>query len=371
MTRRGMIARAGLLVGCLASASAQVPVSEWKSADPGYRIELPQDHASHPDYRLEWWYYTGNVAAPDGRRFGFQVTFFRVGVDPRPENPSRWAVRDVFIAHLAVADLQAQRFRFTDLINRAGVGWAGAAVDRYEVWNERWRVTLDAEGRHVLTARAPAFGLELRLDPGKPWVRQGQNGYSQKGRQRGNASHYYSLTRMPTAGRLFLDDQVYDVVGESWMDHEFGSTFLEPGQRGWDWFSLQLDNGSELMLYRFRRSDGGLDPYSTGAIIDRQGRVERLTSNQFALRPGRTWSSTATGASYPIEWVVEIPARRISLAVRAALPDQELRTGRSTGVSYWEGSVTAEGQWQNSGVRGTGYLEMTGYSGRPMSEVMR
>ncbi|MGE3844437.1 MAG: lipocalin-like domain-containing protein, partial [Vicinamibacterales bacterium] len=362
---------------------------EWRLADPSYRLELPRDHASHPDYRLEWWYYTGNVSTRSGRRFGFQVTFFRVGIDARPVNPSRWAVRDLFIAHLAVSDIEQQRFHFADVINRAGVGWAGAATDRYEVWNEQSRVSVDADGTHVLHVQSgvtalftknvsggsapsePEFALDLRLQPGKPWSRNGRDGYSQKGAQAGNASHYYSLTRMPTAGRIRVGNETFDVTGDSWMDHEFGSSFLEPGQQGWDWFSLQLANGWDLMLYRFRRSDGRLDPFSTGALVDPSGRVQPLEAGDFRLTPGRTWMSTASGATYPVEWSVEVPRFRIALTVRSVMADQELRTGATTGVSYWEGSVIADGRWGTAPVRGVGYLEMTGYTGRPMSEVMR
>lgn len=375
-----------VLMVCLSGFT--VAGQDWRPADPSYRLELPRDHASHPDYRLEWWYYTGNVSAPGGRRFGFQVTFFRVGIDRRPVNPSRWAVRDLFIAHLAVSDIEQQRLHFADVINRAGVGWAGAATDRYEVWNEQSRVSLAPDGAHVLTVQSgvrplfsknvnggptdeSSFALDLRLTPGKPWILNGRDGYSQKGEQPGNASHYYSLTRMPTSGRIRIGQESFDVAGESWMDHEFGSSFLEPGQRGWDWFALQLANGWDLMLYRFRRSDGRVDPFSTGALVDPSGRVQLLAAKDFRLTPGRTWNPPASSADYPMEWSIDLPAHQMTLNVRAAFPDQELRTGATTGVSYWEGSVTVDGRWKEAPVRGVGYLEMTGYTGRPMSEVMR
>jgi predicted secreted hydrolase len=345
--------------------------AEWRTADPSYRLELPRDHASHPDYRIEWWYYTGNVTAAGGRRFGYQVTFFRVGVDRHPANPSRWSVRDLHMAHLAVTDIDGRRFRFADRLNRTGIGWAGAATDRYDVWNEDWRATLDDAGRHRLVAAQDGLQVDLTLEPGKPWVAQGRDGYSRKGPSPGNASHYYSLTRMPTRGRLALDGAPFVVEGSSWMDHEFGSSFLEPDQVGWNWCSLQLDDGTDVMLYEMRRRDGRLDPYSIGTVVSRDGRAEPIAAGDFRLTPGDTWRSPASGATYPIAWSVAVPRRGLALDVRAALPDQELRTGQSTGVTYWEGSVVVGGTSGGRPVSGRGYLEMTGYTGAPLSSVLR
>ncbi len=150
----------------------------WREATKGYSFAFPRDHASHPDYKIEWWYYTGNVAAVDGRRFGFQVTFFRVGIDNAPTNPSRWAVRDLFMTHLAVSDLKGQRYRYVERLNRGGPGLAGAAADRYHVWNEDWTASLDANGHHVLRASSEKAGIDLVLDEGKApvaaWPRRNQ-----------------------------------------------------------------------------------------------------------------------------------------------------------------------------------------------------
>ena len=241
---------------------AQTQADGWQRAVSGYQFQFPRDHASHPDYKLEWWYYTGNLSAADGRQFGYQVTFFRVGVDYAPSNPSRWAVRDLFLAHFAVTDITRGHFQYAELLNRAGLGWAGAALDRYRVWNEGWEAALDSDGKHRLHARHGGMAIDLLLDPGKDPVDQGVNGVSQKGSAEGNASHYYSLTRMPTVGTLAVDGKATEVRGLSWMDHEFGTSFLEPGQQGWSWFALQLDDDTEMMLYEFRRSDGTRDPHS-------------------------------------------------------------------------------------------------------------
>ena len=374
MTRAGRFGAAAAVAAALTSPHGRPAAqeSEWRQARPDRALELPRDHASHPEYRIEWWYYTGNLAADDGRRFGYQVTFFRVGVDAQPVNPSRWAVRDLHAAHLAVTDVAGGRHLSAERLNRAGVGWAGAATDTLEVWNEGWRVELEG-ATHRLQARddQDGFGVDLHLTPVKPAAAHGVGGYSRKGAQPGNASHYYSLTRLETRGQIVLDGAAVDVVGSSWMDHEFGTSFLEPSQQGWDWFSLQLDDGTELMVYVIRRRDGSLDPHSAGTFVDAAGRTTSLRAGDFRLAPGRTWSSPASGAVYPVEWRVEAPAAGLALDVRAVLDAQELRTGESTGVTYWEGAVVAAGTRDERPVQGRGYLEMTGYAGPPMSEVLR
>ena len=351
-----------------ATLLAQTPV--WKDAAPGRAIVLPADHASHPDYRIEWWYYTGNLDAPDGGRFGYQLTFFRVGVDPAPTNASRWAVRDVFMTHLALTDVGGRRFRFVDRLNRAGPGWAGAATDAYRVWNEQWRAALEPGGVHRLAAATKDFGIDLRLDENRPAVLHGDRGYSRKGTSPGNASYYYSLTRMPTRGTITIDGRIVDVAGESWMDHEFGTTFLEADQVGWDWFSLQLDDGRELMIYRLRRPDGSADARSSGTLVEPDGSYKHISIDSgFVLAPGRTWTSSASGGRYPVEWHLRLPREAIDLDVVAAIDDQELRMGLSTGVTYWEGAIDVRGTVKGRPARGRGYLEMTGYAGRGLEAL--
>ena len=342
----------------------------WLQAAPGYDWAFPRDHGSHPPYRIEWWYYTGNLETPGGRRFGYQVTFFRVGVDPAPENPSRWAVRDLHMAHLALTDIAGRRHLTAERLDRGGLGWAGARTGTLDVWNGDWRAALDGE-RHRLEARDGAFGIELDLDPGKLPTRHGADGFSRKGPAAGNASYYYSMTRMPTGGRVLLDGEWIDVIGSSWMDHEFGTSFLEPGQVGWDWFSIQLDDGSDLMVFQLRRTDGQPDEHSAGTWVDPDGDPTPLVRDDVRLLPGRRWTSPSSGAAYPVEWRVELPELQAGFDVAAALDAQELHTDASTGVTYWEGAVDVSGQIDGRQVTGRGYLEMTGYSGQPMSEVFR
>lgn len=360
---------AAALIPCLLAATGWTQT--WRQARPGYRLHFPRDHASHPEYRIEWWYYTGNLADSNSRRFGFQLTFFRAGVRNRPENPSRWAVRDLFMAHLALSDLETGGFRFAERLNRAGPGWAGASQESYRVWNGSWEAMLDSGGRHRLRARDEDFGIDLELEPGRQPLLHGQAGLSRKGSQEGNASHYYSLTRMPTRGRIRIDGQEFKVGGLSWMDHEFGTSFLETEQIGWDWFALQLDSGQDLMLFQLRRSDGRLDPHSGGTLLEASGQSRALGRSDFTMEPVRTWQSPHSGARYPIQWRLNLPGQRLRLTVTAAQADQELRTPRSTQVTYWEGAVVVTGTRGADPVAGRGYLEMTGYAGRSMGDVFR
>jgi predicted secreted hydrolase len=342
----------------------------WKQARPGYTFQFPRDHASHPEYKLEWWYYTGNLATSAGQRFGYQLTFFRVGVDPKPTNPSVWAVRDLYMAHFAITDVSQGRYRFAERMNRSGVGWAGASTAEYHVWNQDWEAKL-SDSTHQLRAAEGEMTLSLELAEGKAPVVHGERGISQKGSQTGNASHYYSLTRMPTHGELRFGGKRHAVEGLSWMDHEFGTSFLEAEQIGWDWFSIQLEDGVDLMLFQLRRVDGSRDPRSGGTWVEVDRRVQTLRVGDFTLKPGEVWRSPESGGAYPVTWEVEIPKQNLILNVRSILPDQELRTERSTGVNYWEGAVEVSGTREGRPIRGRGYLEMTGYSGRPISEKFR
>lgn len=353
-------ARADRTASARSSASG-APVS-WLEASAGYRFAFPRDHASHPAFKLEWWYYTGNLQTPQGRRFGYQVTFFRVGVDPAPANPSRWAVRDLFMTHLAVSDPAGRRYRYDERLSRGGPGLAGAASDRYHVWNDDWMATREADGRHVIRAVAKQMAVDLSLEEGKPPVINGINGVSQKGAQAGNASHYYSLTRMPTRGAITIDGERFEVTGASWMDHEFGTSFLEPEQQGWDWLSMQLDDGWEIMLYQLRRSDGSRDPRSSGTLVDPHGRSTHLTEGDFTLQPARQTVRAPSGAEYPVRWTVRVPRDQLVLDVATPLEHQELSTS-GAGIAYWEGMIDVAGTRQGTAIAGRGYLEMTGYRG--------
>ena len=362
------------------------PKDAWPIITADRTIALPADHVSHPDYKIEWWYYTGNLDTPEGRRFGYQVTFFRVGVNRTPPNASRWAVRDLHMAHFAVSDLSAGRFHVFDRLQREGAGWAGAATDRYAVWNGTWAVRANPDGSHHLQARHAGdadnadsadsaskqqIALDLTLTNTTRAMAHGRDGYSRKGREEGNASAYYSLPRLVTRGTLEIDGKRHEVTGSSWMDHEFGSSVLEADQVGWDWFGLQFDDGRELMLYQMRRRDGSRDPFSSGTLMKRDGSIVRLTRDDYVLEPLEAWRSEVTGTAYPTRWRVSIPGQGLTFEVRAAMKNQELHTPRSTNVTYWEGAVDVEGVNPSNGLRGRGYAELTGYNGVALSEALR
>ena len=371
----GILAGMSLLTAqILTSAQTQEGATQsWRLASPTYELSFPRDHAAHPDYRIEWWYYTGNLSTREGRRFGYQLTFFRVGVDPNPVNPSQWTVRDLHMAHLAITDIDGGVHRVAERLNRTGVGWAGASTDRLDVWNENWRVTA-SDRTHRLQAmdtnQSGRLLLDLRLDSDMEPVLHGDQGFSQKGEDIGNASHYYSFTRLTTQGRLEVDGEAFDVTGISWMDHEFGSSFLEADQAGWDWFSIQLNDGTDLMVYTLRDLDGRADIRSSGTVITSEG-ITHLKSDDVRLSPRRRWISSVSGAAYPVDWHIDIPSLGLKLEVSAAIDAQELVTAQSTGVTYWEGAVDATGTHDGVSVSGEGYLEMTGYAGVPMSSVLR
>ena len=371
----GILAGMSLLTAqILTSAQTQEGATQsWRLASPTYELSFPRDHAAHPDYRIEWWYYTGNLSTREGRRFGYQLTFFRVGVDPNPVNPSQWTVRDLHMAHLAITDIDGGVHRVAERLNRAGVGWAGASTDRLDVWNENWRATASDRTHRLQAMDANQSGrllLDLRLDSDMEPVLHGDQGFSQKGEDIGNASHYYSFTRLTTQGRLEVDGEAFDVTGISWMDHEFGSSFLEADQAGWDWFSIQLNDGTDLMVYTLRDLDGRADIRSSGTVVTSEG-ITHLKSDDVRLSPRRRWISSVSGAAYPVDWHIDIPSLGLKLEVSAAIDAQELVTAQSTGVTYWEGAVGATGTHDGVLVSGEGYLEMTGYAGVPMSSVLR
>jgi predicted secreted hydrolase len=333
--------------------------ADYKLAMPGYHYEFPRDHFDHPDYQTEWWYYTGNVKSSDGHRFGFELTFFRQGV-ARDANQSAWHIHDLYMAHLALSDLDVRRFYYDERINRAGPGIAGVDEAAGLIWNGNWRVQL-TESKHTLRGVSEKFGIELDLTPAKPPVIHGRDGIARKAEGAGHSSHYISFTRLITSGSLQVNGKSYQVQGASWMDHEFFSQPRETSESGWDWLSLQFDNDTELMLYRLRRKDGSVDPYSSGSYIDAQGNCHYLSFNDFSMTPaGETWTSPETAGKYPIRWHITIPGLGLQADVGTPLATQEL-VGR-IGPSYWEGAIDISGQQSGNPLHGVGYLEMTGYA---------
>ncbi|MBI4961903.1 MAG: carotenoid 1,2-hydratase [Desulfomonile tiedjei] len=334
--------------------------SSFKDAAPGRAFAFPKDHGKHPEFQTEWWYFTGNLRS-DKQEYGFQLTFFRRSlVKESVRKGSSWSVRDVYPAHFALTDVKNRRFFQTDLISREGPGLAGASTEDLHVHVRNWEARRDG-GKIRITAKEREYALDLELVPEKPVTLHGNAGYSPKGGAENQASYYYSLTRLEARGHLIFQGIKHHVTGLAWMDHEFGSSILLKDQVGWDWFSLQLDDGTDLMVFRLRRKDGTFDP-PFGSFVRADRGSSDLADRGISIEAKSTWTSPRTGASYPSGWTIEVPSERLNLDVSPLVEDQELVTGRSTGIAYWEGAVEVHGSRDGKRIRGKGYVELTGYA---------
>lgn len=340
------------------------------------RLEFPRDHGAHPGYRTEWWYYTGNVEADSGQLFGYQLTLFRRQIVPpfdagAFERPvSAWRTGQVYFGHAAISDITAGRHWQAEGIARGALEMAGTRQqpDRTAIWLHNWSIQIEP-GVHHLSARTPEFSIFLRNIPAKPPVLHGDDGYSRKGSGADRASCYYSFTRMAAEGDLSIGGRSFSVEGQSWMDHEFSTAPLEPGIVGWDWFSLQLSDNSEIMLFLLRTASGDLHPASSGTYVDRSGASVHLEQKHAEVTVVDRWKSAKSGAVYPSRWRLQIEHLGIDLVIASRLADQEMDTNQSTGVTYWEGSVSIEGRSSEGRVKGDGYVELTGYA-RPFEAPM-
>lgn len=318
---------------------------------------FPADHGPHPEYRNEWWYVTGNLESASGRRFGFELTIFRFALAPlAPESTSAWRTNQLYIGHLAVTDPAGDRFLVAEKYSRGALGLAGAESAPFAVWIDDWSIrAAGPDGSNwQLSATTDDIGLELELTPTKPPVLNGEAGLSQKSAEPGNASYYYSITRLATEGELRIGDEMFRVRGSSWLDREWSSSALGDEQVGWDWFALQFDDGRDLMVYQLRLRDGSADPNSAGTLTLRDGSAVHLAKDDIVLRVLDTWVSP-DGGTYPARWQLEVPAHDIDVEVFPVMADQELFTT----VRYWEGAVDVT---SNNGSRGRGYVELTGYA---------
>jgi predicted secreted hydrolase len=330
-------------------------------AGPGGEIRFPADHGPHPDFQTEWWYYTGNLQTGQGRRFGYQLTFFRRAVVPpgeRQERASSWAADQAYMAHFAVSDIDGQGHQAWERLTRGAVGLAGAQASPASVWLEDWSVEEIRPGLYHLQAAQDVYALDLELAEAKAPVLQGLEGYSQKGPEPGNASYYYSLTRLETAGTVQAGGASYPVTGLSWMDHEYSTSALSKEQVGWDWFSLQLSDGSEVMVFQIRRKDGTVDPFSSGVWVAPDGTTRQLEREDFEIQVMDTWRSPESGANYPAGWIVRAPELDLTLEIEPLLADQELNVS----YNYWEGAVSIQGQREGRAITGVGFVELTGYA---------
>jgi predicted secreted hydrolase len=321
---------------------------------------FPQDAGPHPDFQTEWWYYTGHLQTPQGRQFGYQLTFFRRGIKPGfPDSKDNaWATHQVYFAHLALSDLQNQRFYAQERWSRGSLGLAGAEASPYHVWLQDWQLQANAQGV-ALQAKGEDFNLNLQLKSLKPVVLHGKQGLSQKSPQAGNASYYYSQTRIDSRGSISIGNQTVQVSGLSWLDREWSTSVLSQEQIGWDWFSLQFNDGRELMLYQLRNRDGSRDPISSGTLVDTKGQTTALQASDFKIETRGNWQSPKTQVKYPSGWHVSLPQYDLELDLVPQQKDQELRLS----FAYWEGAVSVKGLSKNNkAITGLGYVELTGYT---------
>lgn len=341
---------------------AQTDPDGFRHAVPGYQYRFPRDHGAHLEYRLEWWYLTGHLTTENGKPFGFEVTFFRVGVPPAAgEVATDWDLRHLGLAHFALTDVAAREFRYHEKLNRFVPYLAGASTGSLRVFNEHWRLEQAADGSFRLRAASDGDAVDLVLRPRKGVVIHGKDGVSVKAAGVGYASHYYSMTRLEVEGSVTSRGTKQRCRGIAWMDHEFSSSALREHQAGWNWFAIQLDNEAELMLYQIRKRDGTPDENSSGTFVAAGGETVHLASGDFSVQPLGRWRSARSGATYPMGWLVRVPRLGLELRLSERLKDQELITSESTQVTYWEGAVTIEGTLGSQRVRGLGYVEMSGY----------
>ena len=332
-----------------------------RALTPG-AIEFPRDLGPHDDFQTEWWYYTGNLEGADGRLFGYQFTIFRRALTPDAapvDDASPWRANQVYLAHFALSDIANGDFYAYERFSRGAAGLAGAQASPYRVWLEDWQVAEIAPGRTRIQAVADEVALDIVLTETLPPVLHGDRGLSVKGAEPGNASYYYSIVRQQVSGSVTVRGARVPVTGLSWKDHEYSTSALSPGAVGWDWFSLQLDNGTGLMFFQIRRDDGTLEPASSGSFILADGTVRHLDRAGWELEVLDTWTSPTSGAVYPAGWRIAIPAIGLELRGAPLMANQELNLT----TVYWEGAVEFRGALNGAPVTARGYIEMTGYAG--------
>lgn len=336
----------------------------YARAEAPREFVFPRDHGMHPEFRTEWWYYTGNLQTAAGRHFGYQFTIFRTALSPDTTSRiSDWASNQLYMGHFTLSDVESGAFYFKERFSRAGNDLAGVRSQPFRVWLEDWIVSDIGENPDAampamhISARQDDIILALTLRPQKPIVLQGNAGLSQKGPQKGNASYYYSATRLKSTGTVTVGKEIHQVEGYSWMDREWSTSALGDNQAGWDWFSLQLSDNRELMYYQLRKKDGSADVFSKGIIVNADGSTIPITHSQVTLTILDNWKSPLGGA-YPARWKLQIPAYDVDLEVTPLLAKQEL----DVAIRYWEGAVRVAGELSGNGITGFGYVELTGYA---------
>jgi len=324
---------------------------------------FPEDHGPHPGFRTEWWYFTGNLTSEDNKQFGYQFTIFRTALSKDSnEGKSEWSSNQIYMAHFAVTDISENEFYYDERFSRNGNGLAGAQIDPFKVWLEDWQINQISDNavfelpKLNIKARSDKAEIDFDVESVKPLVLQGDSGLSQKGKGEGNASYYYSYTKLKTEGKIKIDGKDFTVNGYSWMDREWSTSALSDDQKGWDWFALQLDDSTEIMYYQMRKNDGSPDIFSKGTIIDDNGSVRTVNKEDVTLEVTEYWDSPE-GEKYPSGWMLKIPSENIELRLTPAVKEQLMNVS----VRYWEGAVKIEGMKNGSEIKGRGYVELTGY----------
>ncbi|MBE0685931.1 MAG: hypothetical protein IH585_08010 [Anaerolineaceae bacterium] len=340
--------------------SANNEGGDYKKAIDYRNFKFPEDHAAHPEYLTEWWYYTGNLLTEDGRHFGYQLTFFRRAISDQIEvsSTSEWASNQIYLAHFAVTDTTRNEHYVFDHISRGSAGLAGTKTEPlFSIWLKDWEIVQLADNVFQMKAGSEEVEIDFILTDLKGISFHGNKGLSQKGNEIGNASYYFSQTRLETSGTVRISDEEFNVNGFSWMDHEFGTSTLGSDQIGWDWFSIQLDNNTEIMLFQIRQEDGRISEFSSGTIINRDGNTENLDIMDFNIKVVDTWR-TADQITYPNKWVIDIEQINLKMEITPVINDQEMNLF----FRYWEGAVQIKGTLNGEEISGYGYVELTGYA---------
>ena len=333
---------------------------KYKKAVEIRDFQFPEDFGSHPEFLTEWWYYTGNLLTPDQRHFGYQLTFFRRAISGESNelSQSNWATNQIYLAHFAITDSANKSHYIADQISRGANGLAGTITDPYfSIWLNHWEIQQISDSLFLMKAKDDDFEINFVLEDQKGVIFHGESGLSQKGEEIGNASYYFSQTRLKTNGQLRIKEDWFDVEGFSWMDHEFGTSTLGKNQVGWDWFSIQLNNNSELMLFQIRNNDGTISPFSSGTIITETGDTINIKMDEFSIEVLDTWKNQEQ-VQYPSRWKIVLEPYNIELEIIPVINDQEVKLF----FQYWEGAVTVQGTVNGEAVSGYGYVELTGYA---------
>jgi len=342
------------LLFCFAAGSWAAP-PQFSAVTPDRQLDFPRDFGAHPSFRTEWWYVTGWLQTPDHKPLGFQITFFRSATEHDAANPSRFAPKQLIIAHAALSDPAFGRLRHAQKIAREGFGLAYAKAGDTDVKIDDWQLTRAADGRYRASIRSAQFAFDFLLAPTQPPMPQGEHGFSRKGSGPQQASYYYSQPQLSVTGSIVREGKPVSVSGNAWLDHEWSTSVLDENASGWDWTGINLDDGSALMAFQIR-SKTGEKLWAHAALRDAQGRVRQFKPEEVQFSPLRHWRSPRTHASYPV--ATEIRTGQTVWKLTPLQDDQELDSRQSTGSVYWEGAVSAT---RDGKPAGRGYLELTGY----------